>query len=284
MSNRIVRAAEVLVSGFDTPEGPAFDRDGNLYWVNWNSASIMRRTPAGEVKEVYNTGGIPAGLAFDKGGWLYIADEGKDIHGIIRVRPDGTEASILVNECDGQPLNGANDLVFAADGTIYFSDPWGSNGDIPIGGFYRYLPSGTIERIDSGLCFPNGVGISPDGRYVYLAETFRNRILRYEIRADGTMGAREHWADTPIPSGPDGMAVDVDGNVYSAHFHGAGVFVYAPSGERIDHIAVPGNETTNCCFGGPGMRTMIVTDVTAQALFTLELNVTGLPLHDNRVY
>ena len=75
----------VLISGYDSPEGPAFDRDGNLYFVNWLSSSIVRLTPDGVASEFFNTGGIPAGLAFHRDGSLYVADEGDDIHGVLRV-------------------------------------------------------------------------------------------------------------------------------------------------------------------------------------------------------
>jgi sugar lactone lactonase YvrE len=85
----------VLISGYDSPEGPAFDRDGNLYFVNWESSAVVRLTPDGAASEFFNTGGIPAGLAFHGDGSLYIADEGDDIHGVLRVA-DG-EAEILDN-------------------------------------------------------------------------------------------------------------------------------------------------------------------------------------------
>jgi gluconolactonase len=159
----------VLVSGYDSPEGPAFDRDGNLYFVNWLSSSIVRLTPDGVASEFFNTGGIPAGLAFHRDGSLYVADEGDDIHGVLRVA--NGRMTILVNEFAGQPLNGANDLVFDSNGVLYFSDPWRSSAENSIGGFYRLFPDGRLERIDHGLAFPNGVALSVDGTAVYLAVT-----------------------------------------------------------------------------------------------------------------
>src|SRR5215213_1331420 len=182
------RSVTVLISGYDSPEGPAFDRDGNLYFVNWLSSSIVRLTPDGVASEFFNTGGIPAGLAFHADGALYVADEGDAIHGVLRVA-DG-RATILANEFEGQSLNGANDLVFDRNGVLYFSDPWQSSAENPVGGFYRLFPDGRLERIDHGLAFPNGVGVSVDGTAVYLAETYHNRILRYPIEPDG-VGARE---------------------------------------------------------------------------------------------
>lgn len=126
----------LLVTGFNSPEGPAFDRDGNLWFVNWLTSSINRLDgcePGGTVTEVVNTGGIPAGLAFHPDGTLYIADEGDQWHGVLKYTPGGT-LSAWVQTYQGHKLNGANDLVFANDGTLYFSDPWRSSLENPIGG------------------------------------------------------------------------------------------------------------------------------------------------------
>jgi gluconolactonase len=102
--------ASILISGYDKPEGPVFDGRGNLYFVNWSTSSVVRLSPDGSASEFFNTGGIPAGLAFHRDGSLYVADEGDDIHGILRVAAG--RATILINDYEGQPLNGANDLVF----------------------------------------------------------------------------------------------------------------------------------------------------------------------------
>jgi len=279
---RVVRPAERLISNSPWAEGPAFDRHGNLHFVNWGASAIMRLTPDGELSEVFNTGGIPAGLAFAPDGALWIADEGDNIHGLLRVDLDVGTSEIIANSFEGEPLNGANDLVFGADGTVYFSDPWRSSLENPVGGFYRLLPNGDLDRIDAGLAFPNGVAIDPSGSYVYLAETQRNRILRYAIKSDGSMGELEHWADTPTPPGPDGMAFAANGELFSARFNGWGVDVYGVDGSLLEHIDIPGAKTTNCCFGGPENKTLYVTDVDTEALYTVELSVAGLALNDGR--
>ncbi len=269
-------AVDVLVTGYDSPEGPAFDRDGNLYFVNWLSSSIVKLTPDGEVSEFFNTGGVPAGLAFHQDGSLYVADEGDDIHGILRIE-DGT-ATILVNEYEGQPLNGANDLVFDADGVLYFSDPWRTTLENPVGGFYRLFPNGTLERIDSGLAFPNGVAISPSGDAVYLAETLHNRILRYALPSDGSTGPREEFAFLPGEVGPDGMAFDEAGNLYVAHFGGGKVAIFDPDGTLADEIRIPGANVTNIAFGGPDRKTAVITDVETASLYQTRVEIPGLPL------
>lgn len=280
-----------LVSGFDSPEGPCFDAAGNLYFVNWLSSSIMRRTPDGTVSEYFNTGGIPAGLAFHTDGSLYVADEGDTIHGILRIT-DG-QGEILVNTYQDQPLNGANDLVFDTQGVLYFSDPWRSSAANPVGGFYRLFPDGTLEQLDTGLQFPNGVAISPAGDAVYLAETIPNRILRYAIAPDGAIGPRTHWADMPqmslpdaggapdnLPTGgPDGMAFDEAGNLYVAYYGGGRVVIFAPDGSMAGEILVPGRNVTNIAFGGPDRRTAVITDVETAALYTADVEIPGLRLY-----
>jgi gluconolactonase len=270
------RPVTVLISSFDSPEGPAFDRDGNLYFVNWLSSAIMCVTPDGVASEFFNTGGIPAGLAFHRDGSLYVADEGDDIHGVLRVF--GGRATILVNEFAGQPLNGANDLVFDSNGVLYFSDPWRSSAENPIGGFYRLFPNGDLERIDHGLAFPNGVALSADGASAYLAETYHNRILRYPIEPDGAVGPREDFAFLPGGEGPDGMAFDEAGNLYAAHYGGGRVAVFDPSGEMIEEIPVPGAKVTNVAFGGSDRRTLVITDVETASIYQTRVDVPGLAL------
>lgn len=269
----------VLASGFDTLEGPAFDRHGNLFFVDWVRHSIMRRSQDGELREFFNTGGIPAGLAFHPDGSLWVADEGDDIHGLLRITPDA-EAVIVVNEFAGKPLNGANDLIFDNAGNIYFSDPWQTDAENPTGGFYRYTIDGELQQIDNGLAFPNGVALTHDGQYVILAETFRNRILRYRIEADGTIGPREVWATTTQPSGPDGMAMAMDGTLYVAHHGGGTVDIFSPDGMLAGTIDIPGKSVTNVAFGGPKRKTLVITECDTGSLYSVELDVAGLPLHD----
>jgi gluconolactonase len=275
--------AELFVSGFVTPEGPAFDRDGNLFFVNWEESSIVKATPNGETSEFFNTGGIPAGLAFHPDGSLYVADEGEQIHGVLRIDQSG-HAATVVDAYQGVPLNGANDLVFDRNGVLYFSDPWGTNAENPAGGFYRLLPSGELQQIDSGLAFPNGVALNADESAVYLAETYRHRILRYQLRLDGTFGPREHWADIEPPPGPDGMAFDDQGNLYVAHYAGGRIDVFDPEGRPLEAIPVPGSQPTNVAFGGEGNRMLYVTEVETHAVYRVRVEAAGLPLNDGRSY
>lgn len=280
---RLESEVELLAGDISAAEGPAFDRHGNLYFVDWLKSSIVKLTPEGEQSEFFNTGGIPAGLAFHPDGSLYVADEGDNIHGIMRIAPDG-KSEILVNEYEGRPLNGANDLVFDRNGVLYFSDPWGTSAENPVGAFYRYSPDGRLEQLDSGLAFPNGVALDAGESAVYLAETYRNRILRYSISADGTVGPREVWAEVAQPAGADGMAFDMNGLLYVAHFSGGAVDIFDSSGLLVDRIPVPGSQPTNVAFGGPDNKTLVITEVETHAVYRVLLDVAGQPLNDGRTY
>jgi gluconolactonase len=284
---RLLSPLEVVVSGYDSPEGPAFDRQGNLFFVNWLSSSIVRVAADGtalgggvggeEAKEFANTGGIPAGLAFHRDGTLYVADEGEQWHGVLRVTPDG-RISPWVQAYEGRPLNGANDLVFDRQGVLYFSDPWGSSLENPTGGFYRAFPDGRLERLDHGLAFPNGVAINAANSAVFLAETQRNHILRYEIAPDGSIGPRRLFARLSGEPGPDGMAFDEAGNLYVAHWGEGRVDVLDPSGSQIGEIEVPGKNPTNVAFGGPDRSTLVITEVETASVYRVRLDVPGQPL------
>jgi gluconolactonase len=279
MESRTAGPVELLIDGYDAPEGPAFDKEGNLYFVDSFVSAVVKVTPEGEGGEYFNTGGIPAGLAFHPDGSLWVADEGENIHGILRISADGKRSEIVVNEIEGAPLNGSNDLVFDKDGVLYFSDPW----DAP-GGFYRYFPDGKLEQLDNGLQFPNGVALTAAGDAVILAESGMNRLLRYPIAADGTVGAREIWTELDGAFAADGMAYDERGDLYVAHYGGGHVDVVNPDGETVEQILVPGAEVTNVAFGGEDNKTLVITDVTSNAVHQVRMNVAGQPLHDGRDY
>ena len=277
VESRTAGPVELLIDGYDAPEGPAFDREGHLYFVDSFVSSIVKVTPEGEGSEFFNTGGIPAGLAFHPDGSLWVADEGENIHGILRISADGASSEIVVNEYEGAPLNGANDLVFSADGVLYFSDPWNAPG-----GFYRYFPDGKLEQLDTNLQFPNGVALTAAGDAVILAEAGMNRLLRYPIAGDGTAGEREVWVTLDGAFAADGMAYDERGDLYVAHYGGGHVDVIAPDGETVEQIVVPGAEVTNVAFGGEDNKMLAITEVSTGAVYRVRMTVAGQPLHDGR--
>lgn len=264
------------MSGYDSPEGPAFDSRGRLHFVNWLSGAIVRLEGDGVAREVANSGGVPAGLAFHRDGTLYVADEGAGRPGVLRL----TAGQLLPwrQSYQGRPLNGANDLVFDARGALYFTDSGGSSLERPVGALYRAPSDGGLEHLDGDLAYPNGIALSPDGGTLYVAETETGRLLRYAVRPDGSVGPRETLATLEGPPGPDGMAVDTRGCLYVAHWGGGRVVVLTADGRRAGEIATPGRNPTNVAFGGPGRETLYVAEAETGAVYRVPLGVQGLAL------
>ncbi len=263
-----------IATGFNSPEGPAFDKEGRLHFVNWLTSSIIRVGADGVPREIANTGGIPSGLAFHRDGMLYCADEGPHIHGVITIDVQGSITPFVQRYRD-LPLNGANDLTFDEQGILYFSDPWGSSAANPIGAFYRAFPDGTLQQLDAGLAFPNGVAINADGSAVFLAETYRNHILRYPIAPSGAVEGSSVFARLRGATGPDGMAFDADGRLYVAH-HGEGrIDVFDRDGRELDQIPIPGRQPTNVAFGGANFDDLFITEVETASVYRVHLGSRG---------
>ena len=269
MSNRLV---SLFAKGFRFPEGPAFDRYGNLFIVNVDSGDISKISPEGGVKTFINTGGAPNGAKFHPSGDLYVADR---VKGIIAISPEG-KIRVIVDHYQGKKFNGPNDLIFDSRGNLYFTDPHGSSAENPFGCVYRLLSDGEITCLASGLAFPNGLALSQDEKYLFVADTRKNRILRYvfnpPIRSYIFSQLSGGW-------GPDGMAFDVAGNLYIAHYGGGDVIVLNPKGELIERISVGGHHPTNVAFGGLDRRTLYVTEVETGSVYCFNTDHPGLPLY-----
>jgi gluconolactonase len=267
----------LIASGLAAVEGPTAGPDG---WI-LNVCSITRPTEnwptrggdvtatqiarPGRTYRLFNTStgevtGIPAALAFGPDGALYVTDEGR--RAIVRVTPDGAQDD-LVTTVAGEPLNGPNDLSFDPDGNLYFTDPWTSSPENPVGGVCVYLwESEEVRRLDEGMAFPNGIVVR--GERLYVAETYPRIIWVYDLPEPGVATHKRELCTLPDPggetiAGPDGLAFDVEGRLYVAHYGGGGVYVFDESGRQTSLIETPGDNPTNVCFGGTGHAQLFVT-------------------------
>jgi sugar lactone lactonase YvrE len=287
ISGERVRALAVearMVSRQGAGEGPAWHPKLGL--LTSGDGSIHRHDRNGETT-VHEEGAGTNGLLYDRQGRLVRCES--RARRVTRVEPDGA-ITVLTDGYAGSRYNNPNDLTIDSKGRIYFSDPrYGSREGMEmldeegreIEGVYRIDPSGSVTRvITHEVDRPNGVLVTPDDRYIYVADNNNNtigsaRVLwRFDLQSDGTISfaSKKKIYDWQTGRGPDGMALDVDGNLYvaggltednppfeTAVKHLGGVYVFDPSGGLIDFVAVPRDEVTNCAFGGEDLQTLFVT-------------------------
>jgi gluconolactonase len=296
-----------VASGLEFPEGPIAMRDGSVLLVEIKRGTLSRVTPDGRVTVVAETGGGPNGAAIGPDGAVYVCNNGgfewHEMAGftvpgdqpatytggsIQRVELATGRVETLYTGCDGRPLRGPNDLVFDRRGGFWFTD----HGKIRArerdrGGLYYARPDGSeIREVVFPLDSPNGVGLSPDGRRVYVAETFTGRVWQWEVVAPGEVAAGMPLAPggaTLLAGLPgfqllDSLAVDADGNVCVATLVNGGVTVLSTFGEVLEHVATGDPLTTNICFGGPDLRTAFVTCSGTGRLVTVDWPRAGLRL------
>lgn len=280
----------VVATGLRFPEGPIALPDGSVLLVEIARATVSRVLPGGEVGVVAETGGGPNGLALGPDGRCYVCNNGgfewREIGGqlvpglqgeeyeggrIEAVDLDTGEIEVLYRESNrARPLRGPNDLVFDAHGGFWFTDLGKVRHSDMDRGFVYYAKADGSEcrEVIRGLVTPNGIGLSPDGNTLYVAETIPGRIWAWDLpepgvaRLDRAAGTLNRGRLVAAPGGYqefDSLAVDSAGNVCAATLHRGGITVAAPDGRAVEHVPLPDPITTNVCFGGPELTTAWAT-------------------------
>ena len=253
-----------LASGFKFTEGPAADKEGNIYFTDIPNNRIHRWSVDGVLSTfMENTGGAN-GLFVDKRGNLIACAGG--IGKLVSIDPEG-KMTVLADTYEGKPFNSPNDLWIDPNEGIYFTDPrYGSRENLPQDGEHVYYLSADrkkLIRVVNDMVRPNGVLGTPDGKLLYVADHGAAKTYVYKIQPDGTLSDKKLFAE----QGSDGMALDEKGNVYLTS---KAVTVYSPSGQRIKTIDVP-ETPSNVCFGG-GKKTLFITARTS--LYSIDMNHT----------
>jgi gluconolactonase len=297
-----------VASGLLFPEGPIAMADGSVLVVEIEGGNLTRVLPGGRKEVVARLGGGPNGAAIGPDGKCYVCNNGgfnwhRDDRGFHR--PTGRADSytggriervdlatgaieVLYKECNGVPLKGPNDIVFDRFGGFWFSDFGKVHGRLMDRGavYYARADGSLIKEAIFPFMTPNGVGLSPDGRTLYVAETETSRVWMYEITGEGEV-AKEPW---PSPNGGkllaglpgyqrfDSMALEKDGNLCVATLVRGGITVISPRGEIVDFVEAPEPYCTNICFGGPDLRTAYITLSGFGRLVAVEWPRPGLPL------
>lgn len=267
-------------------EGPACDREGNVYAVNFARQGTIGRTSPNGKSELWVTlpeGSIGNGIVFDHSGrTMFVADYTK--HKVLRIDMASRAITVLAHE---PRMNQPNDLAMGPDGTLYASDPAWKDGTGQLWRIDRTkfagegksdvgkVASGKATKLAEGLGTTNGIEVSPDGKTLYVNESVQRNVWAWTITPEKTLANKRLVRQFP-DHGFDGMRCDVDGNLYITR-HGKGTVVkMSPSGEILREIEVLGSKPSNLCFGGADGRTVYVTEVEHTRLVKFRVDRPGL--------
>ncbi len=254
-------------------EGPATDRDGNVFFTDQPNDRIVKWNAAdGTVENWLKPAGRSNGMFFDRDGNLITcADEKNELWSISPEK----KVMVLLADFKGRLLNGPNDLWIGPAGGIYFTDPlyarpyWKRDKSMQQDGQHVYfLPKGASVPfpVATDLKQPNGIIGSPNGKILYVADIGDGKTYAYDIQSDGKLANKHLFCSM----GSDGMTVDLRGNVYLT---GHGVTIFDSSGKQIEHIDVPESWTANVTFGSKDRKLLFITS--SQRIYGLQMAVTG---------
>ncbi len=272
----------VVATGVGFCEGPVWTRDGRLVFTSIDHGCLYELAPQGP-RVLVKTGGGPNGLTEDSGGVLYVAQNG-GIYGAGERSQSSAEPGVMRVEGErvtylARGLDAPNDLCFGPDGRLYFTDPRGPAvpGNDKPGRVYALAEGQAPQLLAEGPAFANGIAFGPDAGELYVAETFRQRVLLYRFRG-ATLSEPVEFCRTD-PGFPDGMCFDREGMLYVAATLAREVQVFDGQGARVEQLPCGDDSLpTNCCLGGPEGRTLFVTDSANGRVLAFERPAAALPL------
>jgi len=281
-------------------EGPAWHPELGL--LSSGGGNIWRRDKSGKAS-IYRENAGTNGLLFDRQGRLVMCEPAR--RRVSRLEKDGS-LTVLAESYDGKRFNQPNDLTIDSGDRIYFSDPqYGDRSKMElvdtagrqIEGVYRIDPDGRVTRIITyEVDRPNGLVVTLDDKHLFVADNNNNtvggarKLWRFDLKADGTVdfASQKLIYDWKGTRGPDGMKLDAFGRLFVAAGLNrqnppyetqdnptAGVYVFSPSGELLESVAIPRDEVTNCAFGGDDLKTLFVT--AGGSLWSIRVNTPGKP-------
>ncbi len=269
--------------GGDGPaEGPLWWKEGSyLLFSDIHNNRRMKWAQGQGVTLFQEPTNRANGLTRDLQGRLLAAEH--DSRRVTRQEPDGS-ITVVANSFKGQRLNRPNDVIVKSDGAIYFTDPWTSplpreQWDLTFSGVYRVTPDlGTLTLLVGDFIVPNGLAFSPDESVLYINDTRKGHIRAFDMLPNGTLAIQSERVFADLsgdrPGVPDGMKVDVEGNVYCGG--SGGVWVLDPSGKHLGTIAHGETATTNVAFGGDDWKTLFFTS--RNTLGSVQCKIAGVPV------
>ena len=268
-------------------EGPSFDVDGNLWFVDIPFGRILRANPAGEVEVVTEYDGQPNGLKIGASGDIYIADF---LNGIMQLNPQTGRVTHALRDCDSESFKGCNDLHFGPEGELYFTDQGQTGLQDPTGRVFRWVPeTGQLDCLIDKVPSPNGLVLDKAGHVLYLAVTRANAVWRLPLSESGRVNKAGLFLQyNGGRAGPDGLALTRQNGVVVCQTGMGLVWIYDQLGRPIAVVRSPkGLGTTNCAFGGKDLRTLFITESDSGSIlkvtFPIELGISGEPMFSGYV-
>ena len=259
-------------------EGPSFDRQGNLHVVDVAWGRIFRIDRQGHFTLLADYDGEPNGLKIHRDGRIFIADHK---HGILVLDTNGGAPQPLLVRPWLERFKGVNDLCFASNGDLYFTDQGQTGLNDPSGRVYRLAANGRLDLVLDRVPSPNGLVLNHDETILYVAVTRANAIWRLPLLAHGRTAKVGVFVQLSGGlAGPDGMALDEAGNLAVAHCGLGTVWMFNRLGEPIARLrSTAGIDTTNLAYGGPGRRTLFITESETGSILAAELPVAGRAMY-----
>jgi gluconolactonase len=298
-----------IASGLRFPEGPVAMDDGSVIVVEIAAGRITRVKPDGTTQVIATPGGGPNGLAIGPDGHIYCCNNGGNFEMIERdglMIPGHTpethkggrieriniatgKVEVLYDSCDGAKLLAPNDIVFDTAGGFWFTDHASNNHERRLHGalYYAKADGSKITKVLRELMTPNGVGLSPDGKHVYYAETMPGRLWDLPLTAPGEAAIAGGFTPANFVGAYPGLAyfdslgVQADGGVCVATILAGGISTFWPGSDKFEHTPFPDLIVTNICWGGKDMRTAFVTMSSTGKLASCQWRSPGLRLNYN---
>jgi gluconolactonase len=272
------------LGGIANIEGPLWWKEGGYLLFRGTDLKRWKYAPATGLSVFKENTNAANGITRDPQGRLVACEPGA--RRVVRQEHDGS-ITVMANSFEGRRLNYPNDIVVKSDGSIYFTDPWTGpvvteppgQTDLAFVGVYRISPDrGTITLLVDNLVGPNGLAFSHDEKLLYICDSQRRHILAFDVLPNGLLARQTErvFADLggPEPGVPDGMKVDLEGNVYCGG--AGGIYILDPQGKKLGRIVHGQPATTNIAFGGDDWKTLYFTS--RSQLGSVKVKIAGIPV------
>ncbi|HXV08130.1 MAG TPA: SMP-30/gluconolactonase/LRE family protein [Burkholderiales bacterium] len=260
-------------------EGPSFDREGNLWCVDVPCGRVFKVSRDGAFQLVAEYDGWPNGLKFHRDGRIFIADYK---HGIMLLDPGSGAVTPLLVRAGPDRFKGVNDLFFAANGDLYFTDQGLTGLHDPSGRLFRMRADGHVTCLLDNVPSPNGLVMNRDETALYLAVTRGNCVWRVPFVRSGAVAKVGVYLQLSGGGGPDGLALDDQGRLAVAHVGMGSVWIFDRVGEPVYRVrSCMGAFTTNVAFGWPDRNTLYITESESGTILKAELDAPGKPMYSH---